>query len=105
MVTCGGRIEREQALDKGRTDLLVGWPLEDGRELHHLIECKVLRAGRGLEGVIRRGTEQTARYRDGCGAESGHLVVLDLREGRTWGKRVFRRGPEPDGPPVTVWGV
>ena len=42
---------------------------------------------------------------DGCGAESGHLVVFDLREGRTWDERVFRRAPEADGPPVTVWGV
>ena len=105
VVNSGGRIEREHGLGRGRTDLLVVWPLRDGRQLHYVIECKVLRAGRGFESIVRQGTQQTARYMDRCGAESGHLVVFDLRAGRVWEDRVFRRKPEPDGPPVTVWGV
>ena len=42
---------------------------------------------------------------DLCGAESGHLVVFDMRTGKSWEERVFRRDPEPGGVPVTVWGM
>ena len=105
VVNSGGSIERESGLGRGRTDLLIVWPLPAGRERHYVIECKVLREGRGLEGVVRQGRDQTARYMDRCGAESGHLVVFDLREGRSWEERVFRRKPEHSAAPITVWGV
>ena len=109
IVNGGGRVEREFGLGRGRTDLLILWP-EGGdwdptRVSKHVIECKVVRAGQGLEGVIRPGLEQTAAYMDRCGAESGHLVIFDLRPGKTWEERVFRRDPEPGGLPITVWGL
>ena len=37
-----GRIEREYALRRGRTDLLIVWP-HGGRERRFVVECKVLR--------------------------------------------------------------
>ena len=109
IVNGGGRVEREFGLGRGRTDLLILWPEGgDWDPTHvrkHVIECKVVRAGQGLESVIRSGLEQTATYMDRCGAESGHLVIFDLRPGKTWEERVFRRDPEPGGRPVTVWGI
>ena len=109
VINSGGRITREYAVARGRTDLLVEWPAP-GETLathanKHVIECKVLRKGSGLRSVIRKGREQTAWYMDRCGAESGHLLVFDMREGRSWEERAFRKAPQPGSPPITVWGL
>ena len=109
VVHSGGRIEREYALGRRRTDLLVIWPSPrdraPGTEFRFVIECKVLRTGQSANDVIGRGAEQTAAYMDRCGADSGHLVVFDRREGRTWKERIFQRERRVDDRPVTIWGV
>ena len=102
VVNGGGRIEREYALGRGRVDLLVLWPHE-GRTRRWVVECKVRRDG--LERTIREGVEQTRGYMDRCGAASGHLVVFDRSESRTWEEKIFRREPAAKGAPVTVWGM
>ncbi len=109
VVNSGGRITREYAIGRGRSDLVVEWPrpgrpLAD-RPLKQVIECKVVGEKKGLESTISQGLEQTAWYMDRCGAEAGHLVVFDLRPNKSWEERVFRRDPEPGAPPITVWGL
>ena len=85
VVNSGGRIEREYGLGRGRTDLLVLWPCEAGQpsELweRFVVECKVLRDSdrKSLAWTIERGVEQTLGYMAQCGAEEGHLVVIDRR--------------------------
>ena len=69
IVNGGARSEREYALGRGRTDLLIVWP-QGGRERRFVVECKVLR--KGLERTIAEGVEQTRGYMDRCGAEAGH---------------------------------
>ena len=108
VVSSGGRITCEYAVARGRTDMLVEWP-RPGESLaslpvRHVIECKVVGKRSSLDSVIRQGREQTAWYMDRCGAESGHLVVFDMRTEKSWKDRVFRKDPEPGSPPVTVWG-
>ena len=105
VVNSGGQIEREYGLGRRRTDLLIRWPLSDGTELTYVIECKVLLRGRSIDRVVREGMHQTETYMDLCGAESGHLIVFDMRPGKSWEERVFREDPEPGGVPVTVWGM
>ena len=109
IVNSGGRITREYAVARRRADLLIEWPRPGGTlqtdPSKHVIECKVVGERSGLERVIGEGLRQTASYMDLCGAESGHLVVFDLRPGKSWDERVFRRDPETDEPPITVWGV
>ncbi len=109
VVNSGGRIEREYAVGRGRIDVLIEWrqTTSEGavRRRKYVIECKVRTAKVGLDRLIRTGLEQTAAYMDGCGAESGHLVIFDLREGQSWEDRVFRRDPEPGEAPITVWGL
>ena len=102
IVNGGGRIEREYALGRGRTDLLIVWP-QGGRERRFVVECKVLR--RGLERTIAEGVAQTRGYVDRCGAEAGHLIVFDRAPERTWEEKIFRRPPVGNGAPVTVWGM
>ena len=102
IVNGGGRIEREYALGRGRTDLLIVWP-QGERERRFVVECKVLR--KGLERTIAEGMEQTRVYMDRCGAEAGHLIVFDRAPDRTWADKIFRRTPAGTGVPVTVWGM
>ena len=102
IVNGGGRIEREYALGRGRTDLLIVWP-QGGRERRFVVECKVLR--KGLERTIAEGVEQTRGYTDRCGAEAGHLIVFDRTPDRPWADKIFRRAPAGAGVPVTVWGM
>ncbi len=109
VVNSAGRFTREYALGRRRSDLLIEWP-RPGGTLHsnpgkHVIECKVVGERSGLERVIREGLQQTQSYMDLCGAESGQLVVFDLRPAKTWEERIFTRDPEPDQSPITVWGM
>ena len=109
VVNSGGRIEREYAVGRGRTDLLIEWQrVRLGGRVHtrkYVIECKVRRAGVGFDRLIREGLEQTAAYMDGCGAESGHLLIFDVRPGQPWEDRLYRKDPEQDGHPITIWGI
>ena len=109
VVNSGGRITREYAVSRGRSDLVVEWPRRGrplaARPCKYVIECKVVGQKAGLESTIRKGLEQTAWYMDRCDAESGHLTVFDLRSKKSWEERVFRRDPEPGAPPITVWGL
>ena len=108
IVNSGGRIEREYGLGRGRTDLLIIWPLQERREPHaaarFVIECKVLRAS--LERTIREGVSQTLRYMDRCASDRGHLIVFDRTEGKPWDQKIFRRVERTgEHPPITVWGM
>ena len=109
VINGGGRIVREYPLGRRRTDLLIQWPQGGrwgpGKVSQHVIECKALRSGRGLDTAIAEGLKQTVWYMDRCGAESGHLLVFDQRPGKSWEERVFRREEIIGDTPITVWGV
>ena len=102
IVNGGGRIEREYALGRGRTDLLIVWP-QGGRERRFVVECKVRRGE--PERTVAEGVRQTRAYADRCGAEAGHLIVFDRDPERSWKEKIFRRAPSGDGVPITVWGM
>ena len=105
VVNGGGRIEREYGLGRGRTDLLVLWPREAGQPSdlweRFVVECKVLRDSdrKSLAGTVEKGVKQTLGYMKQCGAEEGHLVVMDRRTGerRGGGGAEDRRDSEADG--------
>ncbi|MYC68874.1 MAG: ATP-binding protein [Acidobacteriia bacterium] len=108
VVNSGGRIGREYAVGRGRTDLLLEWRQIVRGQVQirkYVIECKVRTERVGLERLIREGREQTAAYMDKCGAEAGHLVIFDLRPGLSWEERLFQKDPKPGESPVTVWGL
>ena len=98
VVNGGGRIEREYGLGRGRTDLLVLWPREAGQPSdlweRFVVECKVLRDSdrKSLAWTVERGMEQTLGYMAKCGAEEGHLVVIDRRSEGAEGRRAGEGG-------------
>ena len=120
VVNSGGRIEREYGLGRGRTDLLVRWPREAGQPSdlweRFMVECKVLRDTdrKSLAWTVEKGVEQTLGYMAQCGAEEGHLVVMDRRseERRSGGGATEPRdgegeadgsGRREDGRGVVIW--
>ena len=109
VVNSGGRIGREYAVGRGRTDLLIEWrqggPDGPVRPRKYVIECKVRRENVGWESLLGEGRQQTAEYMDRCGAEAGHLVIFDSRPGRSWDERLFRCEPQAGDLPITVWGL
>ena len=122
VVNSGGRIEREYGLGRGRTDLLVLWPREAGQPSdlweRFVVECKVLRDTdrKSLARTVECGVKQTLGYMAQCGAEEGHLVVMDRRseerrrgDGEADGSGQQREGEgarserRHDGRKVVVW--
>jgi len=102
IVNSGGRIDREYGLGRGRTDLMLAWNHETGVQ-KVVIELKILY--KSLEATIDDGLEQTADYMDKCGANEGHLVIFDQREGRKWADKIFREEERREGKGVVVWGM
>ncbi|MCY4487683.1 MAG: AAA-like domain-containing protein [Deltaproteobacteria bacterium] len=102
VVNGGGRIEREYGLGRMRTDLLIVWP-QGARTRKFVIECKVLH--KSLERTIGDGLEQTAAYMDRCAAESGHLIIFDRDESRSWEDKLFHRRELAGGVEIEVWGM
>ena len=100
-----GRIEREYALGSRRVDLLVIWPGGGRRAGRFVVECKLLKHGRSRARTVEQGLEQTAAYMDLCAADAGHLVVFDMREGRTWAEKVYREERRLNDTAITVWGA
>ena len=105
IVNSGGRIEREYGVGRGRTDLMLVWPVggDRGKTQKVVIECKVLH--RGLERTLREGLEQTRAYMDRCAVAEGNLVLFDRSEGKSWDDKVYRREETEGGAPVAVWGM
>ena len=87
VVNGGGRIEREYGLGRGRTDLLVLWPREAGQpsDLWERFRGRV-QGGCGTRGAWSGPSSgawsQTLGYMAKCGADEGHLVVIDRRPER-----------------------
>ena len=105
VVNASGRIEREYALGSRRVDLLVIWPDAPGAESRHVVECKLVKEGRSHARTVEQGLAQTAAYMDTSAADSGHLVVFDMRAGRSWEEKIFRQERGRGGKRITVWGA
>jgi hypothetical protein len=109
IVNGGGRIAREYALGRKRTDLLVEWPLDEAQGLHGpvqrvVVELKLLRRG-SLDALIAQALPQAAEYADRVGADETHLVVFD-RTGRTeWDDRIRHTTETVGSRTVGVWGA
>ncbi len=84
---------------------ILGWQWDPIRVRKHVVECKVVRAKRGVESTIREGLEQIADYLDRSATDSGHLLAFDRSSAKSWSERAFRRDEEVGAKQATVWGM
>lgn len=85
---------------------MVVWPAGDsasGPANRYVIECRVVH--KSLEWTVREGLEQIAGYMDRCGSRSGHLVIFDRSEEKSWDEKIFRREEIREGRTITTWGA
>lgn len=97
IINGGGRIHREYALGRGRTDLFIEWPITDkgffGDMQHIVIETKILYAN--LEETTNQGIEQTKEYMDKVNATEGVLIIFDRKSDKPWDEKIYHK--ERDG--------
>lgn len=91
IINGGGRIHREYALGRGRTDIFIEWPTSEqgffGAMQHIVIETKILYAN--LDETIKQGIEQTKEYMDKVNASEGVLIVFDRSSSKEWDEKVW----------------
>jgi hypothetical protein len=109
IVNGGGRISREYALGRKRTDLFLEWPLDADQAMHGplqrvVIELKLWRGG-DLEKLLAESLAQTADYADRVGADEAHLIVFDRTGRHSWEERLWRRSETYGARPIQVWGA
>jgi hypothetical protein len=78
----------------------AGWQPVQWRGQRHAIEVKLRRDTETEEDAL----DQLARYLDHAGLAEGWLVMFDLREGPSWGERLYVREVEHRSKRVHVVG-
>ena len=80
IINGGGRIHREYALGRKRTDLFIEWPVDEAQGFYGevqriVIELKILRSN--LDKTIEKGLKQTVDYARQVGAAEIHLLIFN----------------------------
>jgi hypothetical protein len=105
IINGGGRINREYALGRKRTDLLIEWPLNEaqgflGPVQRMVLELKLWRKNRSFDAVLQEGLVQTRDYAKQVGADEAHLIIFDRHPETAWDAKIWQK--DVDGLPV--WG-
>jgi len=107
IVNGGGRIAREYGLGRGRTDLLLQWPLTPqgftGPMQQVVLELKIQHKSR--EATLAAGLVQTARYADQCAADESHLLIFDRDPKVLWEDKIYRQAQQQGDRQISVWGM
>ena len=107
VINGGGRIEREYGLGRGRTDLLLQWPLNPqlgflGPVQKIVVELKILH--RSLENTIADGLMQVYEYCQRCGGQQAHLMIFHRDPNLAWDDRCFLLQKRYRNLNVQLWG-
>ena len=105
IINGGGRINREYALGRKRTDLLIEWPLNEaqgflGPVQRIVLELKIWRPKRNFETLLQEGIAQTKGYSAQVGADEAHLIIFDRNPERPWDEKIWRKQVDD----LPVWG-
>ena len=105
IINGGGRINREYALGKKRTDLLIEWPLIEaqgflGPVQRVVLELKIWRKNRRFDAVLQEGIVQTQGYAKQVGAGEAHLIIFDRHPETTWDAKIWQQTHQG----LPVWG-
>ena len=108
IVNGGGRINREYALGRKYTDLLLEWPLDEAQGFYGevqrvVLELKILR--NSLEKTIEDGTQQVLDYAERCGSTEAYLVIFNRDAEAGWDEKIWERAVDQVGKvAVTAFG-
>ena len=107
VINGGGRINREYALGRRRTDLTIEWPVDQkqgyyGEVQRIVIELKILRDN--LDTVIAKGLEQTADYADKFNADEAHLIIFNRDPLVSWEEKIWYKKEACEERLIDVWG-
>ncbi len=107
IINGGGRVNREYALGRKRTDLSIEWPVDPEQGFHGevqrvVIELKIQRGK--LETVIDKGIIQTASYAERLGAEDAHLIIFNRDENVAWVEKIWQQERVYDNHSIRIWG-
>jgi hypothetical protein len=105
VINGGGHVDREYGVGRGRIDLLVRWPYQEGaqrRLQRHALELKVWREAE--KDPLAKGLVQLDEYLERLGLDEGVLVIFDRRPeaGGTESRTRFEQAQSPSGRQVTV---
>ena len=105
IINGGGRINREYALGRKRTDLLIEWPLNEeqgflGPVQRIVLELKIWRPKRSFDTLLQEGITQTQGYAAQVGADEAHLIIFDRNPERPWDEKIWRKQVDD----LPVWG-
>uniref|UniRef100_A0A7C4RSV7 ATP-binding protein n=1 Tax=Desulfatirhabdium butyrativorans TaxID=340467 RepID=A0A7C4RSV7_9BACT len=109
IVNGGGRISREYALGRRRTDLFIEWPIDKQQAFYGpvqkvVIELKVIRKGDPMA-VLPEALTQTSDYADRVGAGEAYLLIFDRRGILSWDRRCWQRYEHWRGRTIGIWGA
>ncbi|MBF0219983.1 MAG: hypothetical protein HQL49_10730 [Gammaproteobacteria bacterium] len=93
IINGGGRIQREYALGRRRTDLIIEWPVDPeqgywGEVQRIVIELKIQYGA--LETVMSEGVEQTLDYADKSGADECYLIIFNRDPEISWQDKLWQ---------------
>ena len=105
IINGGGRINREYALGRKRTDLLIEWPLNPekgflGPVQRIVLELKIWRKNRSFDAVLQEGILQTQGYAAQVGAGEAHLIIFDRHPDAPWDAKIWQQTHND----LPVWG-
>jgi hypothetical protein len=111
IINGGGRIHREYALGRKRTDLFIEWPLDEAQGFYGevqriVLELKLLH--KGLPATLADGLEQTAGYAAQCGAAEMYLIIFDRQPtttAATADAKIWQSQEQWQGQTIGVWGM
>lgn len=93
IINGGGRISREYALGRQRTDIFIEWPTSSdgffGEMQTIVIETKILYSN--LEATTQEGIIQTKEYMDYVKASEGVLIIFDRSSQKNWDEKIYHK--------------
>ena len=102
VVNGGGRITREYALGRKRTDLLIEW-FYDKKIQNIVLEIKTVRKKQKYESVLAEAITQTVSYAKRCGKNEAHIIIFDKDYTQNWSADEQNEYAKHDGVKVEVW--
>lgn len=96
-----GSIDREYALGKGRTDIMIKWR----KHQKIVVELKIFTGKKSYEAIKEEALQQTYEYAVRSNSKEAHIIVFDRTGKMDWKERLFRDSGEYKGMKIRIWGM